>query len=642
MRSTTPRTSAAGGKLSLLAQHGTLDEDVSDGTVLSSDGGNGINGNTVTFTKAGSSTALKHLLGDGSDITYTGSCCGLATGRTYSVIGIDDFKVQLGEKFTHTAVDIGQDTITFAGGHNFVTGDVIRFHEILGDVVGLGNGSRYEVYVVDEITIRIRAVGSGNEDTSSSVTSTTITANGHGFGNNTPVVYHAPQGKIITVPSSPTTNLTFVDNNGPVAHGFSNFDAVVYTQVGSNNLSGLTSGNVYWVVRIDADTLQLASTQCRALGDGEQNANCITNVNGMGVATNWVDRQVLTITATTGGVGFHTLTKVSTGPLNNLNDGEVYFVRNSTPNTFQLSSTLGGGAIGGLNTRSGTIRSGVSSTNITVGGSGHLFRYEGINLTGVNTVATGTFEYNASAGQWQPVAADAGAPSGTVFPGAPADGDKFTLTAGEFKIVHDLSTSASGGGIFAGLGSASSLGGATSGDSLVTAITGSSSGGGVDVANTTSTTRVNVITDLAINVGAVLNGGSVDIKTNSKINLASNANMTGLGGAAVGNPTANADGDNKSTLTVAAGAQVGAIGRPARCSRGLTATPTPTPKRTRPAFSVVAPTPRSPRSFSTRPRRSSTAPSPVAVTPTSTPSRSPRPTPTARCGCTAPSAPTAT
>jgi hypothetical protein len=79
-----------------------------------------VTGNFITFTIAGGSAPLPHGLGDGSTITYRGSCCSLQDGRTYGVLLKDPNSIQLGARFEGVQVDPSTDIIAFG-----TTGQVI-------------------------------------------------------------------------------------------------------------------------------------------------------------------------------------------------------------------------------------------------------------------------------------------------------------------------------------------------------------------------------------------------------------------------------------------------------------------------------------------------------------------------------------
>lgn len=510
-------TITAVGTLRLLAQHGPVTASVSDGTVLAVDGANGLDGNSVTFTVEGGSTPVAHLLGTGDTITYSGSAGGLESGRSYTVITRDAFSVFLGEQFTQTAVSTTADTITFAARHNFRTGDLVYFHGLAGATIGgLTSGTRYELYVVDDFRVRVRAVGSGVTATTSSAdgsTDTLTTGSAHGLTNNTPVVYHAPAG--ITIASVSGTLITTTTD-----HDFDDFDAIYYDRAGSHVITGLTPGTVYWAVVASANTLRLATSLCRARGDANPLAACTVDDNGTATTADddYVNQSFVTLTPSSSGTAVHSLWKVFDAPLAGLVDGQVYFVKEATATTFKLGTSAASATVVNVSTARTVLVTDHTAPDTfstrTIDGAGHVFRHEGLDLTSVS--------------------------------------------AGSFRLVHDLVNGA--GGAFSGLGGAESLADAPSGDAEVTASTGATTGGAIDISDTNATTSVTVTTNLAIGGGASLTGGTVEILTHSRVDTNATVDSLGIGGIAVGNPTARATGQNNSALTVASTARITAVG----------------------------------------------------------------------------------
>ena len=205
----------AGEKLEIISQHGPTVSAISDGTVLSADGSNDLDGNYLTLTAQGGTDPIQHLLTGGETVTYAGGCCGLQQSRPYTVIRRDEFSIHLGAQFDGAQVDTATDTIDFGQfGHNFVTGDVVYyFADPLADGGGaigadllqygagnfLVNGGAYEVFVVDPERIRVRPVGSGLSYTINSSAVDDDAADEridvgttHPWVEDTPVVYHAP------------------------------------------------------------------------------------------------------------------------------------------------------------------------------------------------------------------------------------------------------------------------------------------------------------------------------------------------------------------------------------------------------------------------------------------------------------------
>lgn len=513
----------AGGTLRLLAQHSpvTFNPNVSDGTVKSVDASDGPTGNYLTFTVAGSTTSFAHLLSTGQVITYTGECCGLENGRAYSVIRKDAYSVYLGALFGPANVNLSADTITFTKPHTFVTGDLVRFHASGGTITGLDSGAQYEVFVVDTYSIKLRLPGTGGSATSSAVdaaTDTITTSTAHGYANDTPVVYHAPAGiEIVSIGSDHQTIET------ATAHGFSSFQAVYYDKAGSHVLTGLTPGTVYTAFVIDSTHLKLVVNICNARGDDYPYSYCLLDAGGEEAGDeDYIDQLFISIYPEEEGSALHTIASIWNSPIVGLVNGQTYYVTEATATTFKLGASTSASTVVDLGTtdaagsyvrRWQSIKPGLGWW-LPVNGSGHVFTYEGIDLTAKTGVGT-------------------------------------------FTLVHDLTAPGTTPlESFTGLSGLSALGDATSGDAEVTATTASSSGGAVSVENSTARTSVTVTTTLTVKNGAVLEGGTVELLTHSRIDVNSTIDSLGVGAIAVGNPYAEASGQNNSTLTVEAGALV--------------------------------------------------------------------------------------
>ena len=206
----------------------------------------------------------------------------------------------------------------------------------------------------------------------------------------------------------------------------------------------------------------------------------------------------------------HTLVAGSKAPIDGLVDGNVYFVHNPTSTGFQLSSTIGGGAINLDLSRDGLYsnHSGNVYTNVNVNSGGHTFAFEGLNLT--------------------------------------------SSPAGEHWLVHDISGfNDTDGGQFSGVGGASSLAGAESGDFETTSGTSSKSGGGVSVGSITSDADAIVTTNLTIFGGATLvSDGTIEVLTLSRADVNANSEGLNIGLVSVGGSNAYADITNTTLLTV--------------------------------------------------------------------------------------------
>lgn len=122
-------------------------------------------------------------------------------------------------------------------------------------------------------------------------------------------------------------------------HGFADGERVIFEQ-GNGGGIGIASGT-YYVKRIDADTLQLASDAAlTTIGD-------ITDDGGSGHTLTSGERLRL---ADSGGlsVGDAVVYGEGTGGIDGLSDGTIYYIRAISGDDVKLSATVGGTSIGGL------------------------------------------------------------------------------------------------------------------------------------------------------------------------------------------------------------------------------------------------------------------------------------------------------
>ena len=369
----------AGRTITLLTQHGALPNPTSDGTVESFNGDDPASGAATPDATNFVKFEMAHGLNTGSVIRTTGGIGGgLTEGRAHGVIVRDDLSVHLGAGFQGTRVDTQTDTITFgfttSGGsftptsHNLQTGDIVYyFSGEAAAVGGLTNGERYRVHKVDDTSIKLLAEGVtalSKTVTRGGIWGSTITTS-HGFRNGDAVTYHAVAPKEFSAGQVDVVQADgeFVqaDNNRIflAAHGFVTGDRVIYRTDGAGiDIAGagaLVNGETYFVRRIDANNLQLATSLANATG-----------VGAGGASTPVV---VLNLVRDADDTSIHSLRRAADEPIGNLVDGQVYFVRDVVAGTsFKLAADPGGTAItfamGGLN----------------VGGQ-HRFAIEGEDLT---------------------------------------------------------------------------------------------------------------------------------------------------------------------------------------------------------------------------------------------------------------------
>ena len=539
----------SGSTLTIKAVNGAVPTPVSDGTVLTVEGDDGVDGNYITLTINGQAVPVAHGLGDGATITYQGGCCSLQNNRTYGVIRRDANTIQLGARFDGVLVDPATDIITFgapgeqAATHGLSEGEIVWYYSEAGAAIpGLTHGTRYRVTVVD--AYRIRLLPFGESPTSTTVNGSSgvdgdaadekILADDHPFSDDQVVVYTLPvdhtfKGNVVEIaidgdgvpvtnpegpPPAPDGSNTIwlgrvaADGESIIGHDYETGDEVVYgVDIGGLPIPGLSDGVHYFVIKVDDYRIQLAETYCKAFLASDKEPGCVIDFHGSGSADDeYQDRVVKGISrpAATALNTNHTFVLASRGPIGGLRNGGAYFVVNANDDDFQLSTTLGGSAID------------LTAT----GGSGHRFRREGLDITGVG---------NCPAGQ----------------PGCK-------------KLVVDLSDGT--GGAFLGVGGAASFAVPSSGAGRVTASTTGASGGFIDVGSPDAIATVTNSTTINVKSGASLTGTNVVIETEGRINVKALGKSDGIGFVALASSTAAATATNNSTITIESGAAITARG----------------------------------------------------------------------------------
>ncbi|HEX6131915.1 MAG TPA: hypothetical protein VF044_09290, partial [Actinomycetota bacterium] len=258
------------------------------------------------------------------------------------------------------------------------------------------------------------------------------------------------------------------------------------------------------MIKIDDYRVQLAETYCKAFLASDEEPGCVIDFHGAGSADDeYQDRVVIPISRPTGNAlaTNHTIVLASRGPIGGLKHRGTYFVVGAAAGEFQLSNVLGGGAI-----------------NLTAtGGNGHMFRREGLDLTGAGSCPASQV--------------------GTCK-----------------KLVVDLNDGT--GGSFAGVGGAASFAAPSSGDGRVTASTTGASGGFIDVGSPDAVATVTNSTTITVKSGASLSGQNVVIETEGRINVKALGKSDGIGFVALASSTAAATANNNSTITIESGAVV--------------------------------------------------------------------------------------
>ncbi|MFZ1412162.1 MAG: hypothetical protein WAS07_11935, partial [Micropruina sp.] len=518
----------SGGTLTVRAEHGGDTAPVSDGTILSADGATDI----ITLTYAGGAVGAPHGLNTGETITYRGSCCSLGDGRTYGVLVTSDVAIRLGAQFLGTRVDPATDIIEFGqfvgavfqpAAHNLITGDIVTYISDSGSAIGgLTSGTKYKVFVVDathlkllpqtDSVISVSVNGAtGVDDPNNEIDASNT------FGEGTPVTYHAPVdytfssplvdvvvdglGRLVMVGPADNRSIQTADNNaiylgtyGPdnnndgipdsiTGHAYNTGDQIYYDALaGGAEIVGLNTGS-YYVIKYNDWQIRLADSFCHAVG------TCVDDNGTPGAGDDFIiPQQIEAISSASDASVTHTLVAYSRRPIGGLNNGQVYFTKNRTTTTFQLSSTLGGGALG------------LSDS----GGNGHVFAYEGLDLTSAGT--------------------------------------------GSKSLRLDISSGS--GGQFEGVGGAKAFAVPTFGDGRVTSSTTGVSGGFIEIGSPDASATVTVNTNLVINGGANLNAQDIVIETDSRLDVKATSDSDGVGFVSVADASATATGTNNSALTI--------------------------------------------------------------------------------------------
>ncbi len=132
------------------------------------------------------------------------------------------------------------------------------------------------------------------------------------------------------------------------AHGFETGDKVVYTNGGGTSITGLTSTNTYYVIRVDANTIQLASSYANAIAGTE------IDLTVVGVGTSQVLTPTITATflANTSGTAIVELKAPAGVELTAvLSDSVVFTEEESTTCTPTAGSTVAWVATNGVGYR---------------------------------------------------------------------------------------------------------------------------------------------------------------------------------------------------------------------------------------------------------------------------------------------------
>ena len=297
----------------------------------------------------------------------------LAYNRTYPSVCGTGF-LQLGSIFNAgTGVSASGRTITFTTPDLFLTGDPVHL-DAMGNtpVGGLSTSTTYYVRTINANTIELYtsladATSPAVSVQSNTVTGTTVDAN-NSFTPNEAVSYQ-PQpavpfstglvdvayqtdasGNIVPYSTNPTVlfqdassawNIflgqdTTGDGIPDTGHNFQTGDAVVYhaDRRRATVISPLVNGQIYYVIRVDQWSIQLAATEQETTEHKDSQGNFVPGADPIHL----VDPKTSGYTPVS--------QSFTVNPLGQLQSGQTYYVLPSVTSTsFQLAATPGGTAL---------------------------------------------------------------------------------------------------------------------------------------------------------------------------------------------------------------------------------------------------------------------------------------------------------
>ncbi|MBL8873221.1 MAG: hypothetical protein JNK90_25805, partial [Planctomycetaceae bacterium] len=524
----------AGGALTLKAQHGQAPVTYSDGTFnAGSNTAVNVADNTIGF-------GASHGLQTGDNVEYRANggtpVGGLQDGRRVGIIKVDDQKLAFGTEVLSTSVSTARDEIRFPAQHNFRDGDRVIYQPTTGNAIigGLTSGATYIVRVMDTQTIKLvnpNAVPAAAKNlTGASIANDVITINGHGFANGQAVTYRAAKatvfrnGAVDVVGDAATLtadryNFANNDNIYLESHGLITGDEIVYTASAGEPISGLESGRRYFVIRVNANEIKLASSLLNATGDSANNVP--------------VTAIPLSADTTKSGVDL-SIRRVVDLPIGGLEDGVTYYIANSTTNSFKLARNSDGSnlvSLSGVDAASNKVLTGTSK----IGTEGIDFLSPGTGSQRLTLDITGLGSGTAQLFGVGSALALAGAPAGDGVATASATGSGGGIlrvtganTSSKSEPTVSVTIGATGGenSVF----NASSIVVAADAIANVSSSAASSGGGLISVGTTNSNIVANSKGTVAVNNARFFATNNLSVTAGSSINssILSDSNGGGL------------------------------------------------------------------------------------------------------------------
>jgi hypothetical protein len=251
----------------------------------------------VTLTNGTVQFSADHGFITGQEVLYSNgggtSIGGLTSGKTYYAIYVDSVRIKLaktqedafagiaisltstgsgnGHSFTplnadsRAAIDpssttIDSNQVKFSSAHYFVDDEPVVYHS--GDdsntaITGLTDGQVYYINYIDAKTFTLSSTANGTVLTLSGGSGT-----GHSFTGLTSTSAKSFNAGASAVNVSTTNSDTIVFAGD---HHLNTGDAVVYKNGGGTSIGGLTEGETFYVVKVDAKNIRLAATLNDAL-----------------------------------------------------------------------------------------------------------------------------------------------------------------------------------------------------------------------------------------------------------------------------------------------------------------------------------------------------------------------------------------